>query len=1144
MTPLDATHTPVLLVRGHTQVSSSVAARWRAEQEHVHLVQKQLAQWASGSTRRVWRAPVEQGGSAMRKAKLGKTVANPMDASLLEEEPADEVPSRSPAPHPPHSFVRARATRHRAHTHFSPARPCAQEYELAMSGALQKKGDLGNIWNTRFAELRGPWLTYWSSADKAVKKGELHLGGSTVRKDMDSENPVFVILSTDQHQHIHSFRLQPTGDTDTSEFEQWVKAVKKAAANFDRHVVDGSVDISMLHDIEMQEDAKQGGQFPSDMLTWCLVFRVDHGAGGEIPVEALEVARNLAAAHLHVEDMLSKDHARLFLLVGAREDLMIHEATKHCTIDMRLKDIPGTHRFHSDLLDAGHYAPPMYGDGRSAFTSAQRQVLTRSIIFRLAGEDLDDRVNTPNRTKHLKRLQRGVAAMKPQKTWEVENTLDMYGASRRTAAEDLPSCSELMKEVKGDLTGLIDPVQQRWELLERAIEEMERYDQEGMAHFIGHMLSYFPLHCDAELQPLLDRWSTFAVFKTLHVHEKSLVVPGVSYGNVQPSKQIACLYQPLDEIRDYFGEPTALYFAFAGTYCRSMLYPAVLSILTEALHRLRVYPQWVLDSGLVDGSTNSNFYILPYSVFLAVWSIMLLESWKRLEWGLKFLWGSEGFEKDEKPRETFNGVPEENLLTGAVTLVYGNTKSRIVKITLSLSLTMALMALNGVLLYQAIGYQGKQSMQAVVQLVAVASGPNETAVGNSNETAVGNSNETAVGNSTDWDVVWNSTTTWVVVERTGVDFVDRNFYSILAGVLNLFIIVVFGRLYESLAEKLTDWENHRTQTEWDDALTVKSFMFQFVNNYFTLFYIAILRQFPNPFGPANPCQESSCMDDITSQLFIIFCGKIFLAKIVDTSKPFIKRWVGLRLAKVKLQMHMKQMDQLRAFMLLEDGEELEAQRKTELEKVRRMENDAEEGLEITDPFELQERMPPAESLFRNYSSLSIEFGYLSFFSPAFPLACLLAFLANLIDMRSDSIAICRGLSVSRARCVCLCLCLCLCLGLGLGLCLCVSLCVCVCVTLCVSMCCRVTPDSVAARGRYWELVSGAVDDQLHRGHHERLHSGLCVHSDGAEGHRRRGEHREPFPVVQDMDRSHRLRTRGRAAEGRCWVCNARSAALD
>ena len=49
-----------------------------------------------------------------------------------------------------------------------------------------------------------------------------------------------------------------------------------------------------------------------------------------------------------------------------------------------------------------------------------------------------------------------------------------------------------------------------------------------------------------------------------------------------------------------------------------------------------------------------------------------------------------------------------------------------------------------------------------------------------------------------------------------------------------------------------------------------------------------------------------------------------------------------------------------------------------------------------------------ESLFDNFSDLSIEFGYLAFFSPAFPLACVLAFFANLIDLRSDSLTICRG----------------------------------------------------------------------------------------------------------------------------------------
>eukprot|EP01043_Picozoa_sp_COSAG02_P080296 COSAG02_NODE_19013_length_905_cov_1.399504_1_plen_105_part_10 len=105
-----------------------------------------------------------------------------------------------------------------------------------MSGVFQKKGDLGGAWNTRWAELRGPLLTYWAGPDKKDKKGDLHLGGCSVRKDTGGEHPVFVILSTDQHQHIHSFRLQPGGKTEASAFEQWVRALKEAAATNEKHV--------------------------------------------------------------------------------------------------------------------------------------------------------------------------------------------------------------------------------------------------------------------------------------------------------------------------------------------------------------------------------------------------------------------------------------------------------------------------------------------------------------------------------------------------------------------------------------------------------------------------------------------------------------------------------------------------------------------------------------------------------------------------------------------------------------------------------------------------------------------------------------------------------------------------------------------
>ena len=54
-------------------------------------------------------------------------------------------------------------------------------------------------------------------------------------------------------------------------------------------------------------------------------------------------------------------------------------------------------------------------------------------------------------------------------------------------------------------------------------------------------------------------------------------------------------------------------------------------------------------------------------------------------------------------------------------------------------------------------------------------------------------------------------------------------------------IMAMGRVYENLAVKLTDWEMHRTQTEYDDNLTFKVFIFQFINFYSSIIYIAFFK---------------------------------------------------------------------------------------------------------------------------------------------------------------------------------------------------------------------------------------------------------------------------------------------------------------
>lgn len=62
-----------------------------------------------------------------------------------------------------------------------------------------------------------------------------------------------------------------------------------------------------------------------------------------------------------------------------------------------------------------------------------------------------------------------------------------------------------------------------------------------------------------------------------------------------------------------------------------------------------------------------------------------------------------------------------------------------------------------------------------------------------------------------------------------------------AGLINLVCIVSLNFVYARLAVWLTDKEFQRTQMEYDDSLTLKIYMFQFVNYYSSIFYIAFIK---------------------------------------------------------------------------------------------------------------------------------------------------------------------------------------------------------------------------------------------------------------------------------------------------------------
>ena len=73
------------------------------------------------------------------------------------------------------------------------------------------------------------------------------------------------------------------------------------------------------------------------------------------------------------------------------------------------------------------------------------------------------------------------------------------------------------------------------------------------------------------------------------------------------------------------------------------------------------------------------------------------------------------------------------------------------------------------------------------------------------------------------------------------DPVLRDWSGVLCGIVNSVQILIMTVVWRNFAFMLNDRENWKTDTEWEDALTLKTFLFMFVNNYSGCFYIVLLQ---------------------------------------------------------------------------------------------------------------------------------------------------------------------------------------------------------------------------------------------------------------------------------------------------------------
>eukprot|EP00936_MAST-01D_sp_MAST-1D-sp1_P002280 g2280.t1 len=173
-------------------------------------------------------------------------------------------------------------------------------------------------------------------------------------------------------------------------------------------------------------------------------------------------------------------------------------------------------------------------------------------------------------------------------------------------------------------------------------------------------------------------------------------------------------------------------------------------------------------------------------------------------------------------------------------------------------------------------------------------------------------------------------------------------------VLNLVMTKVLNSAFYPVAERVTVWENHRTQEAYARWLELKLFFFQIISYFSVLFYFA--------FGRRD-------LPRLRSYLMVSMVVDAVIGNVLESIVPAVSG--GRRdLTNIDKNVNTKNLSRLA----------------------------------------LQCEMPEFTStdIFYDYAEIVCQFGFVTFFAAAFPLAPALAMFNNAIEVRTDAMKLLRG----------------------------------------------------------------------------------------------------------------------------------------
>lgn len=362
-----------------------------------------------------------------------------------------------------------------------------------------------------------------------------------------------------------------------------------------------------------------------------------------------------------------------------------------------------------------------------------------------------------------------------------------------------------------------------------------------------------------------------------------------------------------DKIRNYYGEQVGLYFRFVTHIGKWCIPLALLGLACQA---------YIIATLQVESPV-----VAVYAAVVIIWSNTVTEVWKRVEQDCAFRWGMEGFESHEENRYQFDkknsdAVEGFDPVTGLLGKEVNTTKYAL-KSTFSYIIIIFIMGL----------------------------------------------------------VVYTTITIYAIKGYLQLEFQDMGipsqFSATCASVLNTVQIMLFKYLYQFVVSALNDFENHRTQTEYEDSMITKLTLFSFFNSYISFFYIAFVAGYipvvaNDDSQGTTQCGLTGCMAMLSENLLIVLLTSLTADKFTEFVLPLLS------------------MDRIMRVLKCECCTKPPAESRIDQLK----------NIYSRPVYNFQGRLT-------DYTTLFVLFGYLVMFSPALPIASLFVAVSLAFESRGD-----------------------------------------------------------------------------------------------------------------------------------------------